>query len=532
MMGYSRDEIVGKHFTKIGIFRVKDNCKYLKLFVSVIKAKNFGPLEVEFRHKDGTTFFGEVRLTLLKEKGRPVGIMAITRDITDRKQADESLRDSEEKFRTLAEESPNMIFINKSGRVVYANKKCEEIMGYKKEEFYSSDFNFLNLIASKYKNMIWENFEKHNLGEDIPPYEYALITKKGNRIEAIITTKLITYENDRAILGIVTDITEKKKTEEELKKKVNELKTLEKKVSDRKIELEKSKNKLDGKVLELQQSKSALLNIMADLEKAQKELEILNVGLEQKVKERTAEVENLLKQKDEFINQLSHDLRTPLNPLVNLLPLLEKTEKDSKSKELFGVLRRSVNRMKNIVSKTLKLARLNAPSTKFDLKDINLWEEAEYSIKDQQLICDEWKFNVENKIDKNIFVKADKLQLNEVFGNLISNAVKYSPLDANITVDAHDDGDFVTVSIMDSGRGLTSEQINHIFDEFYKTDESRHELESTGLGLSICKCIVEKHGGRIWAESLGLRKGSTFYFTIPKSSSINIENVSEKVDKI
>jgi len=244
------------------------------------------------------------------------------------------------------------------------------------------------------------------------------------------------------------------------------------------------------------------------------------------------DLEKLLKQKDEFVNQLSHDLRTPLTPIVNLLPLLEKTEKDPKSKELFGVLRNSINRMKNIVTKTLKLAELNAPSTMFDMKDINLWEEAENSIKDQQLICDEKKFTVENKIDENIFVKADKLRLSEVFGNLISNAVKYSPLGGTITIDAHDDGDFVTVSIMDSGNGITSEQIDHIFDEFYKADESRHDLESSGLGRSICKLIVEKHGGRIWVESPGLGKGSMFYFTIPKRTSINIKNVSEEVDKM
>jgi signal transduction histidine kinase len=220
-----------------------------------------------------------------------------------------------------------------------------------------------------------------------------------------------------------------------------------------------------------------------------------------------------------------------LTPLVNLLPILEKTEKDPKSKELLEILRKSTNRMRNIVIKTLKLAKLNAPSTMFDLKDINLWEEAEDSIKDQQMIYNEKKFIVENKIDENIFIKADKQQLGEVFSNLISNAVKYSPPGGTITIDAHDnDGDFVTVSIMDFGDGLTYEQIDHIFDEFYKTDESRHDLESSGLGLSICKRIVEKHGGRIWVKSSGLGKGSTFYFTIPKSSSINLGDVSEKLD--
>lgn len=345
--------------------------------------------------------------------------------------------------------------------------------------------------------------------------EHTLKIRKGEldtKINLVSKDELADLEDS---FNRMTDDLKKSRVEIE-----NHSKTLEKKVAERTKELEKSKNKLDGKVIELQQSKSALLNIMNDLETAQKELEILNVGLEQKVKERTAEVNNLLQQKDEFINQLSHDLRTPLTPLMNLIPLLEKTEKDPKSKELFEVLRRSINRMKNLVIKTLKLAELNAPSTILDMENINLWEEAEISIKDQQLICDEKKFTVENKIDKNIFAKVDKLRLNEVFNNLISNAVKYSPPGSTIMVDAHDDGDFVTVSIMDSGDGMTSEQIDHIFDEFYKADKSRHDLESSGLGLSICKRIVEKHGGSIWVESPGLGKGSMFYFTIPKNISL------------
>ena len=238
-------------------------------------------------------------------------------------------------------------------------------------------------------------------------------------------------------------------------------------------------------------------------------------------KETGRKLERLLQQKDEFIYQLGHDLKSPLTPLVSLLPIIEKTEDDPKSKQLLGILCRNVNYMKNLVVKTLELARLNAPSTVFDIKDINLGEELENSIKDQRLISDGKDFTVDNKIGENIFVKADKLRLDEVLNNLINNAVKYSPYGSTITVDARDDGDFVTVSIMDSGIGMTAEQIDHIFDEFYKADESRHDSSSSGLGLSICKRIVEKHGGRIWAVSPGPEKGSTFYFTIPKSPCIN-----------
>jgi PAS domain S-box-containing protein len=119
-------------------------------------------------------------------------------------------------FKTFAEQSPNMIFINQGGRVLYANKRCSEIMGYDRKELYAPDFDFMSLIAPESVDLIRSSLKRHLGGEDIAPYEYALINKKGEKIEAIITTRLINYDDGNAILGIVTDITERKRIEEEL----------------------------------------------------------------------------------------------------------------------------------------------------------------------------------------------------------------------------------------------------------------------------------------------------------------------------
>jgi PAS domain S-box-containing protein len=146
-----------------------------------------------------------------------IGFQIISRDITERKRAEKALRESEEKFRNLAEQSPNMIFINKKGKVVYANEKCEEIMGYRKEEFYSPGFDFRTLIAPESMDLIEASFSRHMKGENLLPYEYALITREGRGIEAIITPKLIRYGGESAILGIVTDITERKRAEQLLR---------------------------------------------------------------------------------------------------------------------------------------------------------------------------------------------------------------------------------------------------------------------------------------------------------------------------
>ena len=119
-------------------------------------------------------------------------------------------------FQTFTEQSPNMIFINKGGRVVYANKKCVEAMGYSPDEFYAPEFDFLSLIAPESIELIRTNFKRHLNGEDVEPYEYSLSNKKGEKIEAIITTRLINFEGPGAILGIITDITDRKRAEEEL----------------------------------------------------------------------------------------------------------------------------------------------------------------------------------------------------------------------------------------------------------------------------------------------------------------------------
>jgi PAS domain S-box-containing protein len=131
----------------------------------------------------------------------------------DRFQKESELRLSERKFRTLAENSPNMIFINRMGKVIFANKECERIVGYSQEEFKSPDFDFLSLIAPESVETVKSNFAKHMKGQDVPPYEYILVTKEGRHIQVINSSKLISYEGEMSILGVVMDITSRKRGE-------------------------------------------------------------------------------------------------------------------------------------------------------------------------------------------------------------------------------------------------------------------------------------------------------------------------------
>lgn len=160
------------------------------------------------------------------ENGKVIEFQGVGRDITERKQAEEALRESEEKFRNLAEKSPNMIFINQGGKIVYVNKACEEIMGYSRQEYCSPDFQFLDLIVPESRKEIAARFKLHGQGQEIAPYESVLLTKEGRRLNAIHATRLINYEGQTAILGIVTDVTDRKRAEDAQARRVAELRML------------------------------------------------------------------------------------------------------------------------------------------------------------------------------------------------------------------------------------------------------------------------------------------------------------------
>jgi PAS domain S-box-containing protein len=183
--------------------------------------------EYRFQHQDGTYRWMHDEMKLVRdEAGNPLELVGFWIDITERVQAEEALRESEEKFRTLAEKSPNMIFINQGGGIVYANEICEEIIGYSRAEFYSPDFDFMRLIAPESVEIIEENYRRHGQGQEVTPCELQLLTKDGNRLYSIYTTRLITYQGQPAILGIITDTTKRRQAEEEIRRRNKELELL------------------------------------------------------------------------------------------------------------------------------------------------------------------------------------------------------------------------------------------------------------------------------------------------------------------
>jgi signal transduction histidine kinase len=276
---------------------------------------------------------------------------------------------------------------------------------------------------------------------------------------------------------------------------------------------------VEERTKELQEKTRRLEQINQDLTTAREELNILNKNLEERVQQRTEEVERLLKQKDEFVTQLGHDLKNPLGPLINLIPLLEEQENDAAKKEMLTVLHRNADYMKNLVVKTLELAALNSPNIRFSIETVNLSHEVSQIIENKKILFNGEDVHITNTIDPSFLVKADRLRLEELLTNILENSVKYCREEGcKITITAEHLKEFIKISIQDNGIGMTDEHVARIFDEFYKADSVRHDVQGTGLGMSICKRIVEKQGGTIWVESPGLNLGTIVSFTLPAAS--------------
>lgn len=224
ILGYTTKELLSLPTKKIKeLIHPNDRTIFFNRMQNPFQGKT-AKTSLEFRaiKKDNSIMWLEGFSNKVEYMGQPA-VQGLFLDIDQRKKAQEVLRESEEKFQSLAEESPNMIFINKQGKIVYANKKSEDVTGYTREEFYSPSFDFLSICAPEYIEEVKAAYSKHQKGEEVPPYDYALITKEGKRIDTIIATKLIDYEKEKAILGIVTDISDRKKAEDALNKTMDEL---------------------------------------------------------------------------------------------------------------------------------------------------------------------------------------------------------------------------------------------------------------------------------------------------------------------
>ncbi|RLC73761.1 MAG: hypothetical protein DRI52_01275 [Chloroflexi bacterium] len=280
----------------------------------------------------------------------------------------------------------------------------------------------------------------------------------------------------------------------------------------------------DTKVDAFTDDDGRLLSIAA----AQAAVAIENAQLYKGLKERAEKLErayNELKEldrlKSEFVQNVSHELRTPLTFVKAYVELLldgTLGELNQRQRESLEIVAERTNTLTRLVRDIIALQQIERESLHLSL--VNLGEIAQMALLGAEVTARQAGIVLKADIPSDLpLVPGDRDRLNQVFDNLLGNAIKFSPDGGEVTIRVWDAGDVVEASISDNGIGIPADELEKIFERFYQVDGSTtRRFGGTGLGLAIVKRIVEAHGGRVWAESEQGR-GSTFFFTLPKLES-------------
>ncbi len=234
-----------------------------------------------------------------------------------------------------------------------------------------------------------------------------------------------------------------------------------------------------------------------------------------------AELERL---RAEFVSVASHELKTPINVIIGYLELLQEGiygELSTAQKDILKTITKQANTLTRLVKRLLDISRFEASGGKLDVREIDLRRflttlESSFSVLANQR---DIVFTVNHGADLPSKVYWDEDRINEVLGNLLSNAFKFTSRGGKVGLTVEYEDNRVAITVRDTGVGISSEQLPHIFDKFYQADnQAQAATKGTGLGLAIAKEIVEAHGGRITVESQ-VGHGTTFVVVLPAEPS-------------
>ena len=380
-------------------------------------------------------------------QSRVEGQVVVLRDITERKRMEEGLRASEERFRTLVETVPDAIFsLSADGILTSLNPAFETITGWSRAEWIGKTFH--TILHPDDLAQATDHFLNALSGRMSPIFEARVLCKSGYYITGeFIGAPHIKGGKVIEVIGFARDISDRKKAEEALKKKTEEL------------------------------------------ARSNRELEA-------------------------FAYVASHDLQEPLRMVTNFVQLLAKRYKgnlDSNADDFINFAVDGAMRMWSLINDLLAYSRVGTRGDPFE--SINCETILQQVLRNLKVTIEESGAVVTH--DTLPTVMADSSQLGQLFQNLIGNAIKFQGNEPpRIHVSADRNGNGWTFSVRDNGIGIAPEYTDRIFIIFQRL-HGREQYPGTGIGLAICKKIVERHGGRIWVESTP-EKGATFYFTLPE----------------
>jgi len=397
------------------------------------------------------------------------GVMyAVARDVTEPKRAEELLQESEERHRRLFDNNPlpTWIYDRETLRFLVVNAAAVRNYGYSSDEFLTMTIK--DIRPPEDVPVLLESVSTIQDGNQrICDWRHR--RKDGTVIDVEITSYALNLAGRDAEVVVAVDVTLRKRAEAEKKKFGDSLAA-----SNQQLEL------------------------------------------------RNREVERATQMKSKFLASMSHELRTPLNAIVGFSDLLaEQTAGglNDKQKRFVNHIKQGSSHLLQLINDILDLSKIEAGQLELRCEDFRVKDALPEVLSTIRPLAMAKNIAVEDTLEADWAVYADRVRFKQILYNLVSNAVKFTPKGGRIAIDCHQDENSIRISVTDTGIGIRPEDRAIIFDEFRQvegTAEANHQ--GTGLGLAITKRLVEQQGGRISVES-ELGKGSRFIFSLPAGST-------------
>jgi PAS domain S-box-containing protein len=588
MLGYTSEE-----FRKVKNFGVThpDDIEKSKFWLNKIKTGEIDKYQIEKRYlrKDKSIFWGESSVSAIKDKNNKItSTIGIVFDITERKLAEDSLRESEEKYRGLVENSPDGIVIYIDDKITYANdeairlikaKNHEEVIGKSVLQFIHPDSK--ESVIQRMKEVLMDDHASKIVEEKF-------ISNGGETIYVEIKAIPTVFEHKNAVQVIIHDISERKRTQDKIKQlsqaveqspvaivitnkigiieyvnpkfiettgyaldeilgknprilksghtSTNEYKQLWQTITSGNEWFGEFHNKKkDGTLYWESASISPILNAQG--------LTTHYIAIKEDITERKLIEKQLIKAKEKaeesdrlklaFLANMSHEIRTPMNGILGFTELLKEQGLSSDvQQEYIKIIRKSGKRMLNIINDIISISKVESGQIEVTLSETNVNEQIEYLqtfFKPEAAQKNIALFLTKKLTSKDTFIKTDKEKVYAILTNLIKNALKFTN-EGSIEFGCEKIGNYLEFFVKDTGLGISDSQKIIIFERFRQANDTVSRThEGSGLGLAISKAYVEMLGGKLWVESEE-GKGSTFYFTIPFHSEYVIKEkiVAEK----
>jgi PAS domain S-box-containing protein len=567
-LGYTVEEMLTK--TAADILTPSSLEVGLQLYSEAMATVNTDPsatsrstrLELEVRRKDGSPLWVDLRLSFLTDNyGQPVAILGVARDITQRRMAEEALRQSEEQYRHFVENVDAAFYsVDRQGCLTYLSPVFELIYGQPPSDLVGKKFaDFLHpddLPSSL------DKFEKAMSGRLEEPWECRMVLPGSKKIFWVQGHNRVIREGDTIIgmQGILVNISDRKAGEVALRESEEKYRTLVESSPDGIVSVDP-----DGFVVDcneaacrvLGHNRNSLIGLPARRLLSERALEtvpgyreqLMTIGLFEDEFEfvgedgetriiwakavkpdvgtsglrslvylrDVSERRRVAELKDEFIGLVSHELRSPLTVIIGAVnTALSESDRLSRQemRQLLKDAADEAESLSHLLGNLLELSRAQANRLLLHLEQVHLHQiahDAMDKVKQQsgthRIIID---------LPKRLpLVEADQLRLERILFNLLENAVKYSPGGGDIRLFARRQGHELIVGVRDNGVGISPEDRVKLFQPFQRLGDPRdNRTKGAGLGLLVCRRLVEAHGGRIWVES-EVNRGTTFYFTLP-----------------